>query len=337
MKVQKVVKPLLSIVLALAVGALVIALVGENPLEIYKAMLTGAFGSKGATATTLVKTTTMIFVGLSYGFAYKGGLVNIGIEGQLYMGGLLCSLVAIYIKLPSAIHIPLCLLAGFVGGAVWGGIVGILKVKFKASEMITTVMMNYIAIYIVEYMVNGPIKEPKGTFPQSEKIQVTAQLPNLLPKTTLTIGIILALIAAVIYIIYWKYTSTGFEIKMLGASRDVARYAGIRVNKMVMISMLVSGGLGGLAGCMEVMGVQHKIMEGLTAGYGFDGIAVSLLGGNSGIGILFSSILFGALRVGGNAIQMFTSLPIAVIYILQALVILFVVVDVFKSERRKKA
>lgn len=335
MKAKRIVKPLLSIALALLAGAVVIALVGENPLEIYKAMLSGAFGSKSATATTLVKTTTMIFVGLSYGFAYKGGLVNIGIEGQLYMGGLLCSLVAIYVKLPSIIHIPLCLLAGFVGGAIWGGIVGILKIRFKASEMITTVMMNYIAVYIVEYMVNGPIKEPKGTFPQSEKIQTTAQLPNLIPKTQLTIGLILAIIAVIIYIIYWKYASSGFAIKMLGSSQSVAKYAGVPVNRMIMRAMLVSGGLGGLAGCMEVLGVQHKIMEGLTAGYGFDGIAVSLLGGNGGIGIFFSSILFGALRVGGNAIQMFTSLPVAVIYILQALVILFVVIDVFKVKRRK--
>lgn len=336
MKARKILRPLLSIVLALVVGAIVIALVGENPLSVYKAMFTGAFGSTGATASTLVKTTTMIFVGLSYGFAFKGGLVNIGIEGQLYMGGLLCSLVAIYVNLPSPIHILLCILAGFIGGAIWGALVGILKVRFRASEMITTVMMNYIAMYIVEYMVNGPIKEEKGTFPQSEKIQATAELPRLIPKTQLSIAIIFAVIAVIIYIIYWKHTSSGFEVEVLGANQTVAKYAGIPVNKMVVFSMFISGGLGGLAGCMEVLGVQHKIMSGLTAGYGFDGIAVSLLGGNGGIGILLSSILFGALRVGGNAIQMFTELPIAVIYILQALVILFVIVDVFKVERRKK-
>lgn len=334
MNIKRNVKPALSIILALVLGAAVIALAGENPLNVYKVMLQGAFGTKNATAGTLVKTTTMIFVGLSYGFAYKCGLINIGIEGQLYMGGLFSAIAGIYLELPMALHIPVCLLAGFLGGAIWGGIIGWLKNRFKASEMITTVMMNYIAIYIVQYMVNGPIKEEKGTYPQSENILESAQLPVLITKTQLTIGILIAMVAIAAYIIYWKYTSTGFEMSVVGANGQVAAYAGMPVKKMVMTAMLISGGLGGLAGSMEVLGVQHKVMDGLSAGYGFDGIAVSLLGNNGGIGIFFSSLLFGALRAGGNAIQMFTSLPIAVIYILQALVILFVVVDFFKLERK---
>ncbi|MFV0464592.1 MAG: ABC transporter permease [Lachnospiraceae bacterium] len=335
MKVKKLIQPILSIILAFLIGAIVIKFVGESPLTVYKAMASGAFGTKYALAGTLTKTITMIFVGLSYGFAYKCGLVNIGIEGQLYMGGLASALVGIYIELPSIIHIPLCILAGFLAGAVWGGIVGFLKVRFNASEMITTVMMNYIAIYFVAFMVNGPIKEEAGTYPQSEAILPSAELPNLVPKTQLSIGLILALIAIAIYIIYWKWSVLGFKMNMVGTSSKVAEYAGIPVKKMVTLSMFISGGLGGLAGSMEVLGVQHKIMDGLSAGYGFDGIAVSLLGGNNGIGILVSSFLFGALRTGGNAIQMFTKLPNAVIYILQALVILFVVTDIFKKSERK--
>lgn len=334
MTIKKMLKPLLSILLALILGAIVIVLVGENPLEIYAAMFRGAFGSTNAVAGTLVKTTTMIFVGLSYGFAYRCGLVNIGIEGQLYMGGLFSAIAAIYVRLPAVLHVPVCLIAGFAGGALWGGIVGWLKNRFKASEMITTVMMNYIAIYIVAFMVNGPIKEEKGTYPQSESIQESAQLMNLLPKTQLTIGILLAAAAIVIYTLYWRRTAAGFQMSVTGDNQRVAEYAGIPVKRMVLLSMLISGGLGGLAGSMEVLGVQHKVMEGLSAGYGFDGIAVSLLGNNGGAGIFFSSLLFGAMRYGGNAIQMFTSLPIAVIYILQALVILFVVVDTFRLERK---
>lgn len=322
--------------MALLIGAVVILLIGENPLKVYGVMFSGAFGSTNALAGTLVKTTTMIFVGLSYGFAYKCGLVNIGIEGQLYMGGLLCSLAAIYIDMPAIIHIPLCLLAGFVGGAAWGAIVGFLKTRFCASEMITTVMMNYVAILFVSFMVNGPIKAVKATFPQSEPILASAQLPTLIPKTQLTIGFIVAIVFIVLYILFWKKTVLGYEMEMVGSSESVARYAGIPVDKLVIWSMAVSGGLGGLAGCMEVLGVQHKIMEGLSAGYGFDGIAVALLGNNGGIGIFFSSFLFGIMRYGGNAIQMFTNLPIAVIYILQALIILFVVVDVFEHKKRRK-
>lgn len=336
MKIQKLIKPAASLFLAFLIGAIIIALVGQDPVNVYQAMFRGAFGSKNAVTGTLVKTITMIFVGLSYGFAYKCGLVNIGIEGQLYIGGLCSALVGIYLPLPAAIHLPLCLLAGFAGGALIGAIVAWLKIQFKASEMITTVMMNYILIDVVAWMVNGPIKEEKGTYPQSEGILETAMLPTLVPKTQLTIGLFIALAAIILYAIYWKYTVSGFEMEIVGTNEKAAEYTGIRVKKTILMAMLISGGLGGLAGSMEVLGVQHKVMEGLSAGYGFDGIAVSLLGNNSGIGILLSSLLFGALRCGGNAIQMFTKLPVAVIYILQAIVILFVVVDIRVKRRKAK-
>jgi simple sugar transport system permease protein len=337
MDMKKIANSIFSIIVALLFGALVILAVGQHPLEVYGIMFTGAFGNMRAIAGTLVKTTTMIFVGLSYGFAFRCGLINIGIEGQLYMGGLFCVLAGTYIHLPAVLHIPLCLLAGFLGGALWGGIVGILRAKFRASEMITTVMMNYIAIYFVTMLVNGPLKETKGTFPQSNPILATAQLPILIPKTHLTIGFFIAILFLVLYALYWKHTSLAYKMEVVGTNMDVAAYAGISVGKMMMLSMFISGGLGGLAGCMEVMGVQHKIMESLSAGYGFDGIAVSLLGGNSALGIFFSSLLFGTLRFGGNAIQMFTSIPIAVIYVLQALVILMIVVDVFRQQSRQRS
>lgn len=335
-KVSNITKPLLSIVLALLLGALVISLIGQDPFSVYKAMWTGAFGSEKAIAATLVKTTTMIFVGLAYGFAYKCGLVNIGIEGQLYIGALFSAIVGVYIKLPMILHVPLALLAGFLGGAIWGGIVGYLKNRFNASEMITTVMMNYVAIYFVSFMVNGPIMEGKASYPQTEEIWDSAKLITILPKTQLTIGLFIAIAVLIIYYIYWNYISTGFEMETVGSNDKVAEYVGMPVKKMVFLSMFVSGGLGGLAGSMEVLGVQHKLLENLSAGYGFDGIAVSLLGDNGALGIFFSSILFGTLRSGGNAVQMFTKLPVAVIYILQGLVILFVVVDLFQHKKRKE-
>lgn len=337
MKLQKsVMKPLYSILFALFFGAIIISLIGQNPLEVYQAMWRGAFGTDRAIAATLVKATTMIFVGLSYGFAYKCGLVNIGIEGQLYMGALLSTFVGVYLRLPTLLHVPLALLAGFIGGAVCGGIVGFLKNRFNTSEIISTVMMNYIAIYIVSALVNGPMMEAKGSYPQSDIILNSAMLLKLIPKTQLTIGIFIALAALVIYFIYWKYTPMGFKMETVGANEKAAEYMGIPVKKMVFLSMAISGGIGGLAGSMEVLGVQHKLLEGLSAGYGFDGIAVSLLGNNNAIGIFFSSILFGALRSGGNAVQMFTQLPIAVIYIIQGLVIVFVVVDMIKTGAFRK-
>lgn len=337
LKTRKILRPVVSILLALAAGAVVIRIVGENPGNVYRSMFSGAFGSKNAIAATLVRTTTMIFVGLAYGFGVKCGLVNIGIEGQLYLGGLASAVVGIYVDLPAIVHIPLCLLAGFAAGALWGALTAWLKNQFNASEMITTVMMNYIAIDFVSFLVNGPLKEAKGTYPQSEDILASAELPRLIPKTQLTIGLFLAVAASAIYAIFWKNTAMGFRMRVVGDNQKVASYTGISVKKMTLIALFVSGGLGGLAGSMEVLGVQHKIMEGISSGYGFDGIAVSLVGGNSGAGILLSSLLFGALRSGGNAVQMFTSLPIAVIYILQALVILFVVVDFFGKRGSRSA
>ncbi len=249
------------------------------------------------------------------------------------MGGLLSSIIAIYMELPSILHILLCMIAGFIGGALWGGIVALLKNKFNASELITTVMMNYIAIYFVSWLVNTRMKEAEGTYPQSEDIKESAELFTLIPKTQLTIGIFFALLVVAIYWIYWTKSKTGFEMNVVGTSNKVARYAGINVEKTIFWSMFVSGGLGGLAGTIEVLGVQHKILEGLSAGLGYDGIAVSLLGGNSAVGIMISSMLFGALRFGGTTVQLMTGLPIAVVYVIQGLVVLFVLVDIFKKRR----
>lgn len=330
---ETVLKPLLSIALALMFGAAVIILAGENALNVYTVMFQGAFGTEKAVASTLVKASTLIFAGLSYGFAYRCGLINIGIEGQLYMGALFAAIPAVYLRMPMILHIPVCLGMGYLGGALWGGLAGWLKNRFGCNEMITTVMLNYIAIYFVGFMVNGPIKEGGGSYPQTDSIQETAQLPVILSKTQLSIGIFIAVFVLVLYHIFWGYTSSGYEMSMTGANRAAARYGGIPVKKTVLMSMAMAGGLGGLAGCMEVMGVQHKLLAGLSAGYGFDGIAVSLLGGNGAPGICFSSILFGALRGGGNSVQMFTKVPVAVIYILQALVILFVVVDMTKIKK----
>ena len=332
-KLEMHLKPMISIILALVIGAGVITMVGEDALNVYSVMLQGAFGTTRAAASTLVKATTLIFVGLSYGFAYKCGLINIGIEGQLYAGALAGTIAAVYLKLPAVLHIPVCLFLGFVGGGLWGGLAGFLKNRFGANEMITTVMLNYIAVYLVGFMVNGPIKEAAGTYPQTEIIQPTAELPVILPKTQLSIGLFLAAAALLLYFIFWHYTSEGYEMSMVGSSNEVARYGGIPVRRTVFLSMVVAGGFGGLAGCMEVMGVQHKLLAGLSAGYGFDGIAVSLLGGNGAVGIFLSSILFGALRSGGNSVQMFTKVPMAVIYILQGLVILFAVLDLLKGKK----
>ncbi len=324
-------RPIISILVAFCIVAIILALLGKNPLAVFQSMFQGAFGSKNAIAETLLKATTLVMVGLSYAFAAKCGLVNIGIEGQLYMGALGSTAAGIYLNLPAFLHIPVCILAGFICGGVWGGIVAFLKNKFGSNEIITTVMMNYVAIYFIGYMVTGPMKEPGGVNPQTLPVADSAKIPILIEGTRLNWGFVLVLVLLVAYYIYWHNTSAGYEMTVVGKNPNVGAYAGMSVNKVVLVSMVMAGGLGGMAGSLEILGNQFRLKEGFSAGYGFDGIAVALLGNNSAPGVLLSSILFGALRTGGNRVQMTEGVPSAITSIVQGLVILFVLVDFLRK------
>lgn len=336
-RLKQLISPFASILLAFAVGSFIIMAIGENPLEVFQLLINGAFGSKTNVGETLLKSTTLMLTGLSYAFAYRCGLINIGAEGQLFMGALFSAIGGIYIKgLPMIIHIPIVLIMAVIGGGIWGLIAGWLKNRFGANEIITTVMMNYIAIYLVGYMVSGPLKEPSGNQPQSAVIEATAKLPRILDGTRLNIGFIIAIICLIVYYIFLWHSSKGYELRVVGKSQEAAKYAGVNVKKNVVLSMFISGGIAGLAGAVEVLGVQYRLFASVSSGVGFDGIAVALLGANSPIGIFFSSILFGAMRSGGNAVQMFSNVPSSIINIIQALVVLFVVSGIVMKIGKKR-
>ncbi len=332
--IKSVLRPIISIVVALCVVAMILLALGKNPIDVFASMFEGAFGSQNAIAETLLKASTLIFVGLAYAFAARCGLVNIGIEGQLYMGALGGTAAGIYLDLPFVIHVPVCFIVGFLCGGIWGGIVAFFKNRFRSNEVITTVMMNYVAIYFIGFMVTGPMKETEGVNPQTDPVLESAQIPELIPDTRLNWGFILALVVLVVYHIYWSRTKMGYEMSVVGKNNNVGAYAGMNVKRVVMTSMLVSGGLGGMAGTLEILGNQLRLKEGFSSGFGFDGIAVALLGGNTAPGILLSSILFGALRTGGNRIQMTEGVPSAITGIVQGLVILFVLVDFLRTRNK---
>ena len=316
---------LMAGVVALAISMVIIAMMDINPFLAMQNLLKGALGSKNALAETLVKMTPLLFTGMSYALASRCGLTNIGMEGQLYMGALFSAVVAVFVPLPTVLHIPAALLAGFVGGGLWGGLVGVLKVRFGASELITTVMLNTIAINLVIYMVNGPITEPPGLDAQTAPILPTAVLPNILPGTRAHLGIVFALAFVVLfYIFLWK-SKKGYEVRVSGQNQQAALYSGINTNRNVLLIMLLAGGLAGLAGSGEVLGIQGRLFAKVSPGYGFDGIAVALIGANTPIGILLGAFLFGILRAGGNMMQMTTGVPVAIISIIQAIVIIMVV------------
>jgi len=293
--------PVAAVVLALTIGAAVIGLMGINPLRAYAALFRGSLGSANGLAETLVKATPLVFTALSFAFAYRCGLINIGAEGQLYMGGFAAALAGIYFPgLPAVIHLPLAVAAGFLGGALWGLVIGWLRVAFGASEIITTVMLNYVATYWVGFLVTGPLKDPGGDFPQTAQVVAAAQLPRILSGTRLHLGLLIAILALVFYYVYLWHTKRGFELRVIGQNDEAARYAGMNPRKAILTAMFLAGGMGGLAGAVEILGVQYRLIQSFSPGYGFDGIAVALRGRNTPLGIMLSSILFGLLRSGGN-------------------------------------
>ncbi len=259
------------------------------------------------------------------------------------MGGLCGVLVAAYVHgLPMIVHLPLAVLAGFAGGGAWGLLAGWLKVRFGSSEIITTVMLNYIAIFFIAYMVNGPITEPPGNLPQSRPLLPTATFPVLIPNTQLHLGFAIAILMAILYYVFLRHTRKGYEARVVGMNPGAASYAGINKNRLTYLVMFLAGGLGGLAGTSEILGIQHRLFQGFSPGYGYDGIAVALLGFNSPIGVVLAALLFGALRSGGDMMQMVAKVPLAIIYVIQALVIIFVAAEYlfrrlgnFKPRRQK--
>jgi simple sugar transport system permease protein len=289
---------------------------------------------------SLVISTPYIFAGLSVALAFRGGLFNIGVEGQLFVGGLAAAFVGYSITwLPWVVHLPLAVLAGIAAGAIWGAIPGLLKARTGAHEVINTIMMNYIAFRLTDFMLQGGPMTREDGLPITPEIKPSAYLPALLPKPVrLHAGFFLALaVAALVYWFLWK-TTHGFEIRMVGANPRGARYAGVHITRTVVLTMALSGALGGLAGANQVLGLDHKMVRAFSTGYGFDSIALALLGNNHPVGVVFASLLFGFLRGGAARMQSMAGVPSEIIRIVQGLVIIFVAApEIIRGIYRLKA
>jgi ABC-type uncharacterized transport system permease subunit len=274
---------------------------------------------------SLVTATPYIFAGLAVAIGFRCGLFNIGAEGQFFMGALGAAYVGYSIEgLPWFIHLPLAILAGALAGAIWGAIPGYLKAKFGAHEVVNTIMMNWIAFRLSDWLLTGPMMA-SGFRPVTPSIQATAELPRFFPEPLrFNWGFVLALIVA--WLVYWFLfkTTLGFEIRAVGANPDGAKYAGMSVVRNFVLVMVLSGGLAGLAGASQVLGVDHWVGQGFSAGYGFDAIALALLGKSHPLGVVLAAILFGILRSGATRMQSMAGIPIDIISIIQGLVIIFV-------------
>jgi simple sugar transport system permease protein len=327
--------PLLAILTAIVVGGVIIAVVGGNPFAAYLGLVQGAFGSAKALSETAVWATPYIFAGLAVAVGFKGGLFNIGAEGQLAFGAVTAALIGyalpgwLHMSLPAYIHIPLAVGLGMLAGAIWAAIPGALKAYTGGHEVINTIMMNYIALNITSFLLNGPMKDPDpmNLSARTPEIAVSARIPPIFPDLRVHWGFVLALIVAfIIWWLLWK-TTLGFEIRTVGANPDAAKYAGINVKRTIIITMALSGALAGLAGAIEVTALNYRHELGFSVGYGFDAIAIALLGKTNPFGVVLAAILFGAMRNGGTRMQFLTQIPVDIISVIQGLILLFVAAD----------
>ena len=341
-KVFEALLPLLAVPVAFLIGAMMLLALGANPLEAYGAMITGAFGDVSGLTQTLVKATPLLLVGLGVCIAFRGGVINIGGEGQIIVGALAATAVAVGFKeWPGLALLPLCMLAGVLAGAMWGGVPGILKARLGVNEILSTVMMNAIAVQLSNYLLRGPMIDPKeieaGTrIAQSALLPRSVWLARLVPQTLLHSGAIIAVVLAVVVFIFLWRTTIGYRIRAVGLNRDAAKYAGIKVPFYQALSLILGGAFAGLAGAIEVMGVQHRMMENLASGYGFSGIVAALFGSLHPLGSIPASILFGGLLVGADKMQRAVQVPSALIDTLLGLVVLLVVGSQVISRRRAR-
>ena len=319
--------PVISVAVAVIISGIMMRCLGFDPIKAYKYLFQGAFGSVASFSESIVKAIPLVFMGLSFAMAMRSGMINLGATGQLYIGALFGTFVATnFGSLPLIIHLPLTLIAGFAGGALMGWIVSILKSKFGASELITTIMLNNIAIQLISYMVTGPMKDTAvSNFPQSARVLPTAELPKLISGTRLHAGLFIAILAIVFYYVFLWWTRRGYEVRVVGANKYAGIYAGMNVRKNQMIAMMIAGGMAGLGGCIEIISVQTRLMQAFAGNTGFDGIAVALLGNNTPVGIGLSALLFGVLNNGSGTMEMLAKVPNALVYMVQGLIVLFVV------------
>ena len=319
--------PLAAVLLAILIGAILLAISGANPFRAYAALIEGSFGSMKAFGRTLAKATPLIFSGLSVAFAFKAGLFNIGAQGQLLFGALASAVAGFMLKgLPPFLHVTVAVLAGAIAGALFGAIPGVLKAYTGASEVITTIMLNYVAINITDYIADGPLKDTSGgnIVARTPEILDSARIPSI---GEIPVGFFLAIIVSIIvWFTLWR-TTTGFEIRTVGLIPHAAKYAGMRVAFTVILTMVISGFLAGMGGSIESLGIVGRYQPGFNTGLGFDGITIALLGKTHPFGIIPAAILIGAMKAGASTMQFNAGVAKEITDVIQALMLFFVTAD----------
>jgi simple sugar transport system permease protein len=344
---RQVAVAVIAVLLGLGVGAILIVISGllgpehvfdlTLPIQAYGAMLEGALGGPKQIANTLNAATPLIFTGLSVAFGFRAGLFNIGANGQFLVGAFCAALFGTIAGIPFPIAMLLSMAVGALGGAAWGFIPGALKAWRGAHEVVTTIMLNYIAYLLLNLLASQVFADPTASFPRTPDVKPEAMLPIILPDTRLHAGIIVALLTALaVWFVLFK-TTLGFEIRTVGANASAARYAGIRPAIIIALTMSIAGGLAGLGGSVEILGVTKNYPAEYIVAFGFDGIAVALLGRAHPAGVVGGALLFGVMRAGAGPMQRATGIPVDIILIVQAMILLFVAAQVIIERLLPKA
>ncbi len=324
-RLASVLVPIISILLALIFGGILLLIAGESPFAVYRAMLRGALGDRNGLAETLVKTIPLLLTGLGVAVAFRMQLWNIGAEGQLYLGAIAATGLGLYLlsDTPGPVLIPAMVVAGLVGGAAWGLIPGALRAYLGANEIITSLMLNYVAILFAEYLVHGPWRDPQAFgFPGTPPLPDAAWLPRW-ETTRVHLGLLFGLVAAAILWLLLRRTRWGYEVAVMGLNPRAARYAGMPTRRTILLVMALSGALAGLAGMSEVAGIGHQLQRNLSPGYGYTAIIVAWLGRLHPLGIILVAFLLAAMLVGGDQLQSSMGLPAAIAPMLQGTILFF--------------
>jgi general nucleoside transport system permease protein len=324
----------LAILFALLIGAVLIAIAGINPWEAISYLFKGSFGNRYGFGETLTRFVPLLFSSLSFTVAHKSGFFNVGAEGQLLVGAVGALLVAAYVDgLPPVLHITLSILAGVLFGAIWAGIAGMLKLLMGSNELINTMMLNYVAVLLIEFLIHGPLKPEDSYLYVSAEILPSAKLPIILSGTPVHLGFIISLFvtAGVFYLIY--RTPIGYQMRTVGANLRAASYAGINIVGVTIVALITTGGLAGMSGAIELLGTQFKIINGFSQGYGYDGIGVAVMGRYNPYGIVLSSLLFAVIRVGMGAMQRGAGVPFPLLNVIQGLIIIFVIASGYLTNK----
>lgn len=323
---------IIALAIALALGALIIVLIDESPINVFMTLVRGAFGDQSKIAGTLLQTTPILICGIAACIGLRGGMFNVGIEGQLFLGGFAAAWVGFALPLPAGLHMVVGMAAAVLAGAAWVAIPAYFRARYNTNEVVSTILSNYVAVLLTSYFTIFLFKRPGG-WSETPPILPTAYLPELFSFSRLNWGLIVGLALAFFVAWFFRQTAKGYSISMVGSAPKFAEYGGIDVKRQGFLVLLASGAVGGLAGGVETLGVHHRFMEGFAPGFGFDGLIAALLANGSPIITIFTALFFGALRNGSLLLETDTSASREIITVIQALIILSVSAQVLMKRR----